>query len=78
MLGRVDWTIWYILRCEVCHFGLSALAGLLGAWLTLTILSRSGLRDKLPERRIYLLLLLVSLSCAVLAHIAEDFTWNAF
>jgi hypothetical protein len=78
MLGRVDWDIWYVLKCEGFHFGLSALAGFLGAWLTLTILLHSGLMAKLPGRCIYLLLLLAALSFAVLSHVAEDYILNWF
>jgi hypothetical protein len=72
------YNILYIIECEACHFGLSAVVGWLAYWPTATILSRTGLQVIFPERRIYLLLLLVALSCAVLAHIVEDYTINWF
>ena len=78
MFGHSDWTVLHILRCEVCHFGLSAVVGWLAYWLTSTILSRTGLREKLPERTTFLLLLLAALSCALLAHVLEDYTVNWF
>lgn len=68
----------YIIGSEACHFGLSAVVGWLAYWSTSTILSRSGLRAILPGWRISLSLLLVSLSCAVLAHVVEDYTIDWF
>jgi len=68
----------YVIACEACHFGLSAVVGWLAYWSTSTIFSRTGLRAMLPGWRIYLLLLLVALSCAVLAHVVEDYTIDWF
>ena len=67
-----------IIRFEAFHFGLSAAVGWLAYWLMLTILSHSGLRDLLHGRLISLLPLYAALSCAVLAHIVEDYTINIF
>jgi hypothetical protein len=74
----LGYNILYIIKCEACHFGLSAVVGWLGYWSTLTILSRTGLQAILTARRTFLLLLLVALSYAVLAHIVEDYTINWF
>jgi hypothetical protein len=68
----------YVLKCEACHFGLSAFVGWLAYWSTSTIFSLTGLKGILPERRTYILLLLVALSFAVLAHIVEDYTLDWF
>ena len=74
----VGYNVSFVIACEVRHFGLSAFVGWLAYRSTSTIFSRSGLRAVIPERRIFLLLLLVALSCAVLAHIVEDYTINWF
>ena len=67
-----------VLRWEACHFGLSAFVGWLAYWLTLTTFSRTGLRVVLASRLTRLLPLLVAFSCAVLAHIVEDYTLGWF
>ena len=74
----LGYNILYIIKCEAYHFGLSAVVGWLGYWSTSIILSRTGLQAILTGRRTFLLLLLVALSCAVLAHIVEDYTINWF
>ena len=77
MFGQ-NWSVFYIVRSLTYHFILSAFVGWLAYSLTLTILSRTGLRGKPAEQTISRLALLVALSCAVLAHIVEDFTINRF
>jgi len=67
----------YIVRCEMCHFWLSALVGASAYSLTLTILSHitpGRMGDSFTHR----FSLVVALSCAAAAHILEDYTWNAF
>ena len=70
--------VWYVIKCEACHFGFSAVVGSLAYWLTSIMLSRTGLRAMVPVRRISLWLLLVALSFAVLAHVLEDRFLNWF
>ena len=62
-----------IIKWEVYHFGLSAVAGWLGYWSMSTILSRIGSRVTLPRRHTFLWPLLVALSCALLAHMLADY-----
>ena len=78
MFGYPSWSVFYILKCEACHFGLSAVVGWLAYLLTSTILSRTGLREKLPGRITFLLPLLVALACALLAHVLDDYTVDWF
>lgn len=61
-----------IIRCSVCHFGLSACAGWLGYWLMLTT-GAAGAGDGISGTA-----LLVALSCAVLSHVVEDYTLDWF
>jgi hypothetical protein len=61
-----------VVRCWVCHFGLSACAGWLGYWLTLTILD-TGAGGGTSGTGVC-----VALCCAVLSHVAEDYTVGWF
>lgn len=70
--------IWSIIKYSASHFGLSSAVGWLAYWLTLTILSHTGLEAVIPRRRTSLLLLSVALSSALLVHVAEDFMLNWF
>ena len=72
-------SIFYIARSLVFHFGLSACAGWLGYSLTRTILLRTtGSRNGVVGFFIRHSPLLVALSCAVLAHIVQDYTVHWF
>lgn len=80
-------SIWDILWKEGAHFALSAFVGWQAYYWTLTILSHiiSSARSRgcttVPTGGVFSisrLPWLVSLSCALLAHILEDFTLNVF
>jgi len=72
-------SIFYIARSLVFHFGLSACAGWLGWRLTLTILSHTTYsRTGVVGFFIHHSPLLVALSCALLAHVAQDYTVHWF
>lgn len=61
-----------VIRCLVCHFGLSACAGWLAYWLILTTGADVG-GDGISWQA-----LVVALCCAVLSHVVEDYTINRF
>ena len=71
--------VFYIIRCLVCHFGLSCFAGWLGYLLTSTILSHiTGLETLMGGFSIHHCSLLVALCCAVAVHILEDYLLGWF
>jgi len=69
----------HIIKCLVCHFGLSCFAGFLGYWLTSTILSHiTGLQTLMDASSIRHCSLLVALCFAVAVHILEDYLLGWF
>lgn len=68
----------YIIRCLLSHFILSSFVGFLVYLSTSTILSHILNMGKQEEVVINACLLLASLSCALLAHILEDWLFDKF
>jgi len=72
-------TILHIIRCVVCHFGLSCFVGWLAYLLTSTILSHTiGSQTSAEGSSIRRFSLAVALCFAVLAHILEDYMLGWF